>query len=46
MGAAQVHRRSLPLATGSLPIVLGELVQVAGVVGATRLISDHLFSPA
>lgn len=42
----QVYRQSLPLATGNLPIVLGELGQVAGVVGATRLISDHLFSPA
>ncbi|WP_055585736.1 ROK family protein [Peterkaempfera griseoplana] len=42
----QVYRQSLPLATGNLPIVLGELGPVAGVVGATRLISDHLFSPA
>ncbi|MFB7733549.1 ROK family protein [Streptomyces sp. NPDC056112] len=42
----QVYRQSLPLATGNLPIVLGELGQVAGVVGATRLISDHVFSPA
>ncbi|MFF0793014.1 ROK family protein [Streptomyces spiralis] len=42
----QVYRQSLPLATGNLPIVLGELGQVAGVVGATRLISDHIFSPA
>ncbi|MCT2593497.1 ROK family protein [Streptomyces sp. N2-109] len=42
----QVYRRSLPLATGNLPIVLGELGQAAGVTGATRLISDHLFSPA
>ncbi|MET7640102.1 ROK family transcriptional regulator [Streptomyces sp. NPDC005438] len=40
----QVYRRSLPLATGNLPIVLGELGQVAGVTGAARLISDHLFS--
>jgi glucokinase-like ROK family protein len=42
----QVYRQSLPLATGNLPIVLGELGQVTGVVGATRLISDHIFSPA
>ncbi|MEU3345446.1 ROK family protein [Streptomyces sp. NPDC006700] len=42
----QVYRQSLPLATGNLPIVLGELGHAAGVVGATRLISDHIFSPA
>ncbi|THA28367.1 ROK family protein [Streptomyces sp. A1277] len=42
---AQVYRRSLPLATGNLPIVLGELGPAAGVTGAARLISDHLFSP-
>ncbi len=42
----QVYRQSPPLATGNLPIVLGELGQVAGVVGGARLISDHLFSPA
>ena len=42
----QVYRQSLPLATGNLPIVLGELGQVAGVTGAARLISDHLLSPA
>ncbi|MFD7663950.1 ROK family protein [Streptomyces sp. NPDC059788] len=42
----QVYRQSLPLATNNLPIVLGELGQVAGVTGAARLISDHLFSPA
>lgn len=42
----QVYRQSLPLATGNLPIVLGELGQNAGVIGAARLISDHLFSPA
>lgn len=42
----QVYRQSLPLATGNLPLVLGELGQLAGVTGATRLISDHLFSPA
>ncbi|MFH8344454.1 ROK family protein [Streptomyces sp. NPDC018045] len=42
----QVYRQSLPLATNNLPIVLGELGQMAGVTGAARLISDHLFSPA
>ncbi|WP_181767324.1 ROK family transcriptional regulator [Streptomyces albidus (ex Kaewkla and Franco 2022)] len=42
----QVYRQSLPLATGNLPIVLGELGPAAGVTGAARLISDHLFSPA
>ncbi|MEV6790680.1 ROK family transcriptional regulator [Streptomyces sp. NPDC051320] len=42
----QVYQQSLPLATGSLPIVLSELGSTAGVVGATRMISDHVFSPA
>ncbi|MEU6555309.1 ROK family transcriptional regulator [Streptomyces sp. NPDC046915] len=42
----QVYRQSLPLATGNLPIVLGELGSAAGVIGAARLISDHLFLPA
>ncbi|GAA2560685.1 ROK family transcriptional regulator [Streptomyces intermedius] len=42
----QVYRQSLPLATGNLPIVLGELGPAAGVIGGARLISDHLFSPA
>ena len=31
-----VYRRSLPLATGNLPIVLSELGGEAGVVGAAR----------
>ncbi len=35
-----VYRRSLPLATGNLPIVLSETGRDAGVVGAARLISD------
>ncbi|MFF3669153.1 ROK family transcriptional regulator [Microtetraspora malaysiensis] len=39
-----VYRRSLPLATGNLPIVLSELGDAAGIVGATRLISDHVYS--
>ncbi|MEU2655767.1 ROK family transcriptional regulator [Streptomyces sp. NPDC007325] len=42
----QVYRRSLPLATGSLPIVLSELGPLAGGIGAARLITDRLFSPA
>jgi glucokinase-like ROK family protein len=39
-----VYRRSLPLATGNLPIVLSELGLSAGVVGAAVMISDHVFS--
>ncbi len=41
-----VYRRSLPLATGNLPIVLSELAGTAGVVGAARLVSDSVFSTA
>ena len=39
-----VYRRSLPLATGNLPIVLSELGTSAGVIGAAAMISDHVFS--
>jgi glucokinase-like ROK family protein len=39
-----VYRRSLPLATGNLPIVLSELRDEAGVIGATRMISEHVFA--
>jgi glucokinase-like ROK family protein len=39
-----VYRRSLPLATGNMPIVLSEMGGKAGVVGAARLISDHAFA--
>lgn len=39
-----VYRRSLPLATGNLPVVLSEMGSQAGVVGATRLVSDSVFS--
>ncbi len=39
-----VYRRSLPLATGNLPIVLSELGATAGVVGGARLVSDAVFS--
>ncbi len=39
-----VYRRSLPLATGNLPIVLSELGPQAGVVGAARMISDKVLT--
>ncbi|HEX5598210.1 MAG TPA: ROK family transcriptional regulator [Micromonosporaceae bacterium] len=39
-----VYRRSAPLATTNMPIVLSEMGDLAGVVGAARLISDHVFS--
>lgn len=39
-----VYRQSLPLATGNLPIVLSELGGTAGVIGAARLISDHVLT--
>jgi predicted NBD/HSP70 family sugar kinase len=39
-----VYRRSLPLATENLPIVLSELGDLAGVVGAARLASDMVFA--
>jgi predicted NBD/HSP70 family sugar kinase len=38
------YRRSLPLATGSLPIVLSELGDAGGVIGAARLISEAIYS--
>ncbi|MDX6202417.1 MAG: hypothetical protein QOJ83_1917, partial [Frankiales bacterium] len=38
------YRRSLPLATENLPIVLSELGDLAGVVGAARLASDMVFA--
>jgi glucokinase-like ROK family protein len=41
-----VYRRSLPLATGNLPIVLSEMADRAGVVGGARLVSDTVFSTA
>lgn len=41
-----VYRRSLPLATGNLPIVLSELGDTAGVVGAACLVSDSVLSTA
>ncbi|PSL56185.1 glucokinase-like ROK family protein [Saccharothrix carnea] len=41
-----VYRRSLPLATGNLPIVLSELGELAGVTGAAWSATDRAFSPA
>jgi glucokinase-like ROK family protein len=41
-----VYRRSLPLATGDLLIVMSELGGDAGVIGAAWLISDHVLSAA
>lgn len=39
------YRRSLPLATGHLPIVLSELADEGGVIGAARLISGSVYAP-
>ncbi|MBX7265746.1 ROK family protein [Micromonospora sp. Llam7] len=41
-----VYRRSLPLATGNLPVVLSELGARAGVAGAAVLASDLAFGEA
>jgi glucokinase-like ROK family protein len=41
-----VYRRSLPLATGNLPVVLSELGNRAGVTGAAVLASDMAFEQA
>jgi glucokinase-like ROK family protein len=41
-----VYRRSLPLATGNLPVVLSELGPRAGVAGAAVLASDIAFGEA
>jgi predicted NBD/HSP70 family sugar kinase len=41
-----VYRRSLPLATGNLPVVLSELGGRAGVTGAAVLASDTAFEQA
>ena len=38
------YRRSLPLATGNLPIVLSELGDEGGVIGAARLISATVYA--
>lgn len=42
---SMTYRRSLPLATGNLPIVLSELGDTAGVIGAARLISGSVYAP-
>lgn len=39
------YRRSLPLATGNLPIVISELGDTGGVIGAARLISSSVYAP-
>lgn len=39
-----VYRRSLPLATGNMPVVLSEMGGRAGVLGAAVLASDLIFS--
>ena len=39
------YRRSLPLATGNLPIVLSELGDESGVIGTARLISSSVYAP-
>ena len=39
-----VYRRSLPLATRNLPVVLSELGGSAGVIGASRLVSDAVYA--
>ncbi len=41
-----VYRRSLPLATGNLPVVLSELGSRAGAAGAAVLASDLAFAEA
>ena len=40
-----IYRRSLPLATGKLPVVHSELGGSAGVVGASRLASELVWAP-
>jgi glucokinase-like ROK family protein len=42
---SSVYRRSLPLATGNLPIVLSELGELAGVTGAAWSATDRAFTP-
>ncbi|MFU8872923.1 ROK family protein [Micromonospora sp. SL4-19] len=39
-----VYRRSTPLATDSMPIVLSDLDDRAALIGAARLISDQVFA--
>ncbi|MFI7607901.1 ROK family protein [Micromonospora sp. NPDC049366] len=39
-----VYRRSAPLATGTMPVVLSDLGGRAGLVGAARLVSEQVFA--
>ncbi|MEV6811224.1 ROK family transcriptional regulator [Micromonospora sp. NPDC051296] len=39
-----VYRRSAPQATGTMPVVLSDLADRAGLVGAARLASEHVFA--
>ncbi|RBJ04699.1 sugar kinase, partial [Micromonospora provocatoris] len=39
-----VYRRSTPLATGSMPIVLSDLGDTAGLVGAAHLVSTQTYA--
>ncbi|WBB67003.1 ROK family transcriptional regulator [Micromonospora sp. WMMD812] len=39
-----VYRRSAPLATGTMPVVLSDLAGRAGLVGAARLVSEQVFA--
>ncbi|MFI7080532.1 ROK family transcriptional regulator [Micromonospora sp. NPDC049903] len=39
-----VYRRSAPTATGTMPVVLSDLADRAGLVGAARLASEHVFA--
>ncbi|ASO22626.1 glucokinase-like ROK family protein [Actinoalloteichus hoggarensis] len=41
---SSVYRRSMPLATGNLPIVLSELGDLAGVIGAAWTASERAFA--
>ena len=40
---AVIYRRSLPLATRSLPIMVSRVGQQAGVIGAARLVSEEVY---
>ncbi len=39
-----VYRRSAPQATGTMPVVLSDLAERAGLVGTARLASEHVFT--
>ncbi|MGR6320598.1 ROK family protein [Micromonospora soli] len=40
---AVIYRRSLPLATRSLPIMVSQVGQQGGVIGAARLVSEEVY---